>query len=168
MRSPCGPVRCCRTWNSFSSIRWGLLSPGCALHGAAAAGDYGRLYNATGESIYEKYGIEERRPAEKARDRLSQALFKEIYREGREVWLDLTGVSDKQWTSDPLSASTLGTIGKRCGRLPMGREGRAYGPSHHGRGVHRQPAGRPRPPGFFAAGEVTGGCMAPTAWGETP
>jgi len=79
MRSPCGPVRCCRTWNSFSSIRWGLLSPGLPRYMVPPRlGDYGRLYNAAGESIYEKYGIDERPAAEKARDRLSQALFRKF------------------------------------------------------------------------------------------
>jgi hypothetical protein len=59
-------------------------------------GDYGRLYTDAGEDIYENYGIAERPAAEKARDRLSQALFKETYREGRVVWLELSGVSEER------------------------------------------------------------------------
>lgn len=135
----------------------GLAEPGLPRYMVPPRlGDYGRLYNAAGESIYEKYGIEERPAAEKARDRLSQALFKEIYREGREVWLDLTGVSEKQWTSDPLSASTLGTIGKRCGacRWPL----RVAPMAHHTMGgVCIDSRGAASAPGLFAAGEVTGG-----------
>jgi succinate dehydrogenase/fumarate reductase flavoprotein subunit len=119
-------------------------------------GDHGRLYNDAGEDIYEKHGIAERPAAEKARDRLSQALFKEIYREGRAVWLDLTGVSEERWTSDPLSASTLGTIGKRCGACL--RPLRVAPMAHHTMGgVCIDSRGATSVPGLFAAGEVTGG-----------
>jgi succinate dehydrogenase/fumarate reductase flavoprotein subunit len=135
----------------------GLAEPGLPRHMVPPRlGDHGRLCNDAGEDIYEKYGIAERPAAEKARDRLSQALFKEIYREGREVRLDLTGVSEERWTSDPLSASTLGTIGKRCGacRRPL----RVSPMAHHTMGgVCIDSCGATSVPGLFAAGEVTGG-----------
>jgi succinate dehydrogenase/fumarate reductase flavoprotein subunit len=135
----------------------GLAEPGLPRYMVPPRlGDHGRLYNAAGESIYAKFGIEERPAAEKARDRLSQALFTEIYCEGREVWLDLTGVSEERWTSDPLSASTFGTIGKRCGacRRPL----RVAPMAHHTMGgVCIDGRGATSVPGLFAAGEVTGG-----------
>jgi len=135
----------------------GLAEPGLPRHMVPPRlGDHGRLANDAGEDIYEKYGITERPAAEKARDRLSQALFKEIYREGRRVRLDLTGVSEERWTSDPLSASTLGTIGKRCGacRRPLMVAPMAH---HTMGGVHIDPRGATSVPGLFAAGEVAGG-----------
>jgi succinate dehydrogenase/fumarate reductase flavoprotein subunit len=135
----------------------GLAEPGLPRYMVPPRlGDYGRLYNDAGEDIYEKYGIAERPAAEKARDRLSQALFKEIYREARVVWLDLSGVSEARWTSDPLSASTLGIIGKRCGacRRPL----RVAPMAHHTMGgVVIDGRGATSVPGLFAAGEVAGG-----------
>jgi succinate dehydrogenase/fumarate reductase flavoprotein subunit len=135
----------------------GLAEPGLPRYMVPPRlGDYGRLYNEAGEDIYEKYGIAERPAAEKARDRLSQALFKETFREGRVVWLDLSGVSEERWTSDPLSASTLGTIGKRCGgcRRPL----RVAPMAHHTMGgVVIDGRGATAVPGLFAAGEVVGG-----------
>lgn len=135
----------------------GIAEPGLPRHMVPPRlGDHGRLYNDAGEDMYEKYDISERPAAEKARDRLSQALFKEIYREGRAVWLDLTGVSEERWTSDPLSASTFSTIGKRCGacRRPL----RVAPMAHHTMGgVCIDGRGATSVPGLFAAGEVTGG-----------
>lgn len=135
----------------------GLAEPGLPRYMVPPRlGDHGRLYNDAGEDIYEKHGIVERPAAEKARDRLSQALFKEIFREGRTVWLDLTGVSEERWKSDPLSASTLGTIGRRCG---AGRRPLRIAPmAHHTMGgVCIDSRGATTVPGLFAAGEVTGG-----------
>lgn len=135
----------------------GLAEPGLPRYMVPPRlGDYGRLYNDAGEDIYEKHGIVERPAAEKARDRLSQALFKEIYREGRSVWLDLTGVSEERWKSDPLSASTLGTLGRRCGACL--RPLRIAPMAHHTMGgVCIDSRGATTVPGLFAAGEVTGG-----------
>jgi len=135
----------------------GLAEPGLPRYMVPPRlGDYGRLYNDAGEDIYEKYGIAERPAAEKARDRLSQALFKEIYREARVVWLDLSGVSEARWMSDPLSASTLGTIGKRCGACL--RPLRVAPMAHHTMGgVVIDGRGATSVPGLFAAGEVAGG-----------
>ncbi len=79
--------------------------------------DSGTLLNSSGEEILEKYGIQERPAGERARDRLSQALFNEIYINGKEVRLDLRAISEKVWCADPFFASTLDILGKRYGAL---------------------------------------------------
>ncbi|MFP4086232.1 MAG: FAD-binding protein [Desulfobacteraceae bacterium] len=118
--------------------------------------DYGRLCNSRGEDILDKYGIEERPAAERARDRLSQVLFREISQEGHEIRLDVTGVAEKEWRSDPFSASSWETLGKRYGA--QDRPVRVMPMAHHVMGgVCIDPRGATRVPGFFAAGEATGG-----------
>lgn len=117
--------------------------------------DHGLLVNDLGEDLYAKYGITERPAAERARDRLSQALWREA-RAGRSVRLDLTGVSEAQWTADPFSASVLGIIGRRCGALQ--RPLRIAPMAHHTMGgAVIDPHGATSVPGLFAAGEVAGG-----------
>jgi aspartate oxidase len=118
--------------------------------------DQGRLSNDAGEDIYEKYGILERPAGQRARDRLSQALFRETTRDGRRVLLDLTKVSEAAWCSDPFSASTLETIGRRCGA--RARPVRVAPMAHFVMGgVCIDPHGATSVPGLFAAGEVAGG-----------
>jgi succinate dehydrogenase/fumarate reductase flavoprotein subunit len=117
--------------------------------------DRGRLANDRGEEIHAKYGITERPAAERSRDRLSQALFLEAY-EGRAVLLDLSGVSETEWASDPFSESVLGIVGRRCGALH--RPLRVAPMAHHTMGgVRIDLHGATSVPGLFAAGEVTGG-----------
>ena len=134
----------------------GLAEPGLPRHLVPPRlADRGRLTNERGEDIYAAYGVTERPAAERARDRLSQALFREA-RAGRVVRLDLTGVSESEWTSDPFSASVLGIIGRRCGGLR--RPLRVAPMAHHTMGgVVIDPAGATSVAGLFAAGEVTGG-----------
>jgi succinate dehydrogenase/fumarate reductase flavoprotein subunit len=125
-----------------------LIPPGLA--------DCGKIYNNNQDEIYEKYGITERPAGERARDRLSQALFTETYREANEVWLDLRGVSESDWNSDPFSASTRTIFGERYGAKhhPV----RIAPLAHHIMGgVCIDPHGVTAVPGLFAAGEVTGG-----------
>ncbi|MFH1241019.1 MAG: FAD-binding protein [Pseudomonadota bacterium] len=118
--------------------------------------DQGRLLNGREEEILEKYGIEERPAAERARDRLSHALFNEIYRENSETWLDLRSVSEESWCKDPLSASTREILGERCGARH--RRVRVAPMAHHVMGgVCIDSEGATSVPGLFAAGEVTGG-----------
>jgi succinate dehydrogenase/fumarate reductase flavoprotein subunit len=113
------------------------------------------LVNDRGEDIHAKHGITERPAAERSRDRLSQALFLEA-REGRETVLDLSGVSEADWASDPFSESVLGIIGRRCGGLH--RPLRVAPMAHHTMGgVAIDPHGATSVPGLFAAGEVAGG-----------
>ena len=118
--------------------------------------DFGLLYNTKNEELHEKYSITERPAGERARDRLSQALFTEIYREHNEVWLDLRGVSDTDWTADPFSASTRKLFGERYGARH--RPVRIAPLAHHNMGgVHTDSFGATSISGLFAAGEVTGG-----------
>jgi fumarate reductase (CoM/CoB) subunit A len=118
--------------------------------------DSGRLFNSHGEEILKKYEIHERPAAEGARDRLSQALFTEIHRNGEEVWLDLRGVKKELWYVDPISASTRDILGERYGL--MHRLGRVAPMAHHVMGgICIDSQGGTSVPGLFAAGEVTGG-----------
>ena len=118
--------------------------------------DSGRLYNNRGEDILAKYNIHERPAGVRARDKLSQALFKEIYRDQDEVWLDLRGATDNDWERDPFSASSREIFGERYGA--MHRPLRIAPLSHHVMGgVHIDPEGATTVPGLYAAGEITGG-----------
>ncbi|MGO8880672.1 MAG: FAD-binding protein [Desulfomonilaceae bacterium] len=118
--------------------------------------DAGRLVNNHGEDILDKYGIQERPAAARARDLLSQAIFTEIYRNGQVVWLDLRNVSDQQWRGDPFSASVEHILGNRYGaRLHPVQVAPA---GHHFMGgVKINSDCATSVPGLFAAGEVTGG-----------
>lgn len=118
--------------------------------------DRGLLINDAGEDILEKYKIAERPAGERARDRLSQALFREIYRSGRTVRLDLRGVSEEDWHKDPFAASLQGLLLKRygAGSRPL----RVAPAAHHSMGGVRVDAdGATSVPGLFAAGEAAGG-----------
>ena len=118
--------------------------------------DFGAMYNNQNEDIHEKYGITERPAGERARDRLSQALFTETYREANEVWLDLRDVSDTDWNTDPFSASTRTIFGERYGAKH--RPVRIAPLAHHVMGgVCTDAVGATSVAGLYAAGEVTGG-----------
>jgi fumarate reductase (CoM/CoB) subunit A len=118
--------------------------------------DNGFLVNEHGEDILKKYGIVERPAAVIARDRLSQALFQEICRNGQTIFLDLRGVTEKQWQSDPFSASMRYVLGDRVGGVS--RPLRIAPAAHHTMGgVKIDDRGAASVPGLFAAGEVTGG-----------
>ena len=134
-----------------------LAEPGLApLVVPPRLADRGRLVNDLGEDILEKYGIDERPAAEKARDRLSRVLFQEIYRNGREIRLDLLGVTDEGWNKDPFSASMKHLLGERYGAM---RRPLRVAPAAHFTmgGVKISPSGMSSLPGLFAAGEVVGG-----------
>ncbi len=118
--------------------------------------DDGRLFNTLGEDILKKYEILERPAAERARDKLSQALFTEIYGKDREVFLDLRSVSEHKWGEDPFSASSHHILGERYGASH--RPVRVVPMAHHTMGgVCIDTYGTTSVPGLFAAGEVTGG-----------
>ncbi len=118
--------------------------------------DYGQLFNTRGEDILNKYEILERPAAERARDKLSQALFTEIYEKDREVFLDLRKVSDHKWAENPFSASSRQILGERYGANH--RPVRVAPMAHHTMGgVCIDADGMTSLPGLFAAGEVTGG-----------
>lgn len=118
--------------------------------------DRGRLVNDHAEDILEKYGIQERPAAERARDLLSQALFEEIYRNGRAVWLDLRNLSEQQWRDDPFSASVEHILGNQHGARhhPIGVAPAAH---HTMGGVRIDTHCATSVPGLFAAGEIAGG-----------
>jgi succinate dehydrogenase/fumarate reductase flavoprotein subunit len=118
--------------------------------------DRGRLLNDDKEDILEKYRITERPAGERARDLLSQALFKEIYRNGKNVWLDLRNLSEEDWRVDPFAASLRGLLCKRygAGDRPL----RVAPAAHHSMGGAKIDAtGATSVPGLFAAGEAAGG-----------
>ena len=118
--------------------------------------DKGLLVNESGENILQKYGIDERPAAVRARDRLSQALFREIHGNGQAVYLDLQSVPEEKWRIDPFSTSLKHVLGVRCGAFekPL----RVAPAAHHTMGgvvIDRDCA--TSAPGLFAAGEVAGG-----------
>jgi len=118
--------------------------------------DCGRLINSRQEEILEKYRIAERPAAERARDRLSQAFFREVYQQGQEVWLDLRQLRDDQWRIDPFSAALGPILGERFGA--RARAVRVAPVAHHVMGgVKIDTAGATSVPGLFAAGENAGG-----------
>jgi succinate dehydrogenase/fumarate reductase flavoprotein subunit len=135
----------------------GLAEPGLpAFLVPPNIADAGRLYNSRGEDILKRYKIFERPAAERARDKLSQALFIEIYKKKREVFLDLTEVSKLKWHENPFSATTLPILGERYGAIH--RPVRVAPMAHHTMGgVCIATDGTTSVPGLFAAGEVTGG-----------
>jgi succinate dehydrogenase/fumarate reductase flavoprotein subunit len=113
----------------------------------------GRLINGKNEELLDKYDIRERPADVYARDRLSQALMYEILA-GEPVFLDLRGVSDKEWQEDP-----LGTAKILCRQFRADREMVPVMPTAHFfmGGICTDADGRTDVPGLFAAGEVTGG-----------
>ncbi len=118
--------------------------------------DRGRLMNDDEEDILEKYEITERPAGERARDRLSQALFKEIYRNCKKVRLDLRNLSDEDWRIDPFSASFRELL---SGRYGAGKKPLLVAPAaHHSMGgIKIDTTGATSVPGLFAAGEAAGG-----------
>lgn len=118
--------------------------------------DRGRLLNDGGEDVYAKYAITERPAGERARDRLSQALFKEVFRNHSSVRLDLRGLSPEDWRIDPFGAALQGFLCERHGAAD--RPLRVAPAAHHTMGGVRIDAdGATSVPGLFAAGEAAGG-----------
>jgi len=118
--------------------------------------DRGRLVDQSDRDIHAKYDITERPAGEKARDKLSQALFREVYRDRGSVRLDVRKVSDAEWCEDPFSASTVALFGERYGARH--RPVRVAPLAHHTMGgVVIDANGATAADGLFAAGEVTGG-----------
>lgn len=118
-------------------------------------GDAARLLNTRGEEILEKYDIQERPAAEKARDRLSRAMFMELA-EGQELWLDLRNLTQEEWMRDPLSRSCVELLRSKCGDLQ--RPLRVAPMAHFLMGgVVIDASCATGVPGLFGAGEVTGG-----------
>jgi succinate dehydrogenase/fumarate reductase flavoprotein subunit len=131
-------------------------SPPVIVHPGVA--DHGKLINDLGEDILEKYNITERPAAARARDRLAQALFREIYHLSRPVLLDLTATSaTKQDPSlDHLTAANWHYLDKVFGvdQRPI-----MVSPVCHFfmGGISINQDGLTNVAGVFAAGEVAGG-----------
>ena len=122
----------------------------------AQLAELGRLFNSREEDLKAKYGIEGPDAGMRARDRLSQAIFKEIHKEGRAVWIDLRNVPEDKWRTDPYFSSSREFLRERCGAKhhPL-----RVAPLAHQvmGGVRIDRSGATTVPGLFAAGEVTGG-----------
>lgn len=118
--------------------------------------DRGRLTNDRGELILGKYGIEERPAGERARDRLSQALFREIHQGQCTAWLDLRDLAEEDWRVDPFAASLRGLFLERY--RAGDRALRVAPAAHHTMGgIRIDVNGAASVPGLFAAGEAAGG-----------
>ncbi len=117
--------------------------------------DLGRIVGADGTDILDKYGITVRPAGTHARDRLSQALFQEIG-QGRDVYLDLTGVAKDDFCADPISETKWTFLGKRydAWNRPL-----RIAPMAHftGGGACTDLSGATSVEGLFAAGEAVGG-----------
>ena len=138
-----------------------FIPPGLAEPGkptiliASSLCDAGRVINSLGEDILNKYQITEKPVAVRSRDSLSQAIEMEETH-GREVFLDLTAISDAEWPRDNIAKSQRDLLTRNFSRLekPL----RISPMCHHFMGgVAANEKGMTEIPGLFAAGEVVGG-----------
>jgi len=125
-----------------------LIMPGVA--------DQGRLVNDLGENLLEKYQIHERPAASRARDRLAQALFREIHELGQKVYLDLTRASVQGLSRDYLNSANWNYVNRI---FPARERPLQVAPAAHFMmgGISITPECSTGVPGLFAAGEVVGG-----------
>ena len=134
----------------------GLAEPGKpAILIAPSLCDAGRVINSLGEDILKKYQITEKPVAVRSRDSFSLAIFMEEM-EGREVFLDLRALSEKEWPGDNMAHSQRGLLTRNfsCSLKPI----RISPMCHHFMGgVVADPKGMTGIPGLCAAGEVVGG-----------
>lgn len=122
-------------------------------------GDCGIIHNTLGENILAKYRIEERPAAVKARDSLSQAMFREIlagHGFGSCLEIDLTRVEEKDWDLNRQMRHYKKILQEKYPGLE--RPLKIAPVCHHFMGgvVIDEKCGT-NLPGLFAAGEVTGG-----------
>ena len=134
----------------------GVAEPGKpAILIAPSLCDAGRVINSLGEDILNKYQITEKPVAVRSRDLFSQAIFMEEA-EGREVFLDLRGISEEEWPRDNMAHTQRDLLRRNfsCSLKPI----RISPMCHHFMGgVMADPKGMTEIPGLFAAGEVVGG-----------
>ena len=122
-------------------------------------GDVAPIRNIKGEDLLVKYNILERPAALKARDALSQAIFREMTpggEGGSGVFLDLTGVDDGIWNEAP---SLLAFKEIMLTTYPGRERPLQVAPvcHHFMGGVAISPTCQTSLPGLWCAGEVTGG-----------
>lgn len=122
-------------------------------------GECGHILNALGENILDKYRIEERPAAVKARDSLSQAMFREISAGrgfGPCLGIDLSVVEEKDWEQNRQMRHYRKIL---LEKYPgMDRPLKIAPVCHHFMGgVVIDEECKTSLPGLFAAGEVTGG-----------
>lgn len=116
----------------------------------------GVIVNDRGEDIHTKYGLTERPAAARARDRLSQAIFKETYLKGRGVYLDVRGVSKEDWCAHPFSALAYNNLAIRAKGLERKLKV-APGAHFFMGGVRIDPDCRSSVEGLIVCGEAAGG-----------
>jgi succinate dehydrogenase/fumarate reductase flavoprotein subunit len=115
-----------------------------------------KFYNHRGESIHAKYGLTELPASAKARDKLSQALFREIEVDGGHVVLDFRGVDPAAWQAQTFTARLFEPLVKRGRALERPLK---VAPAAHFTmgGLSITPDGATTLPGLWACGEVAGG-----------
>jgi fumarate reductase (CoM/CoB) subunit A len=125
-----------------------LVLPGVA--------DHGILINDQDEDLLKKYDIRERPAGAKARDRLAQALFREIHEKGQHVYLDLTRAAVKDVSYDYLSSANWSYLERA---FPTKERPLRVAPLAHFMmgGICITLGCDIGIPGVFAAGEVVGG-----------
>ena len=118
--------------------------------------DLGEVVNSDGEDIYQKYDITARPAGIHSRDKFAQALFNEIEIEGREVFLDLTGVSKETWCATSISAINWGYLNRRY--KAFDKPFRIAPLAHFAcGGAITDEYGATSVPGLYSAGESSGG-----------
>jgi succinate dehydrogenase/fumarate reductase flavoprotein subunit len=137
-------------------IPTGLAEPGKPAHLLAARlPDMGKVINSLGEDILQKYQIREKPVVVHARDSFSLAIFKEEM-EGREVFVDLRSLSEKDWLQDTIAHGQQEMLIKHysAAEKPL-----RISPMCHFfmGGVSIDPDGRTGIAGLYAAGEIVGG-----------
>jgi len=138
-----------------------FIPPGLAEPGkptiliAPSLCDAGRVINSRGEDILKRYQISEKPVAVRCRDSFSQAILMEET-EGREVYLDLRAVSEKEWPRDNMAQSQRDLLMRNfsCMQKPLHISPMCH---HFMGGVVTDQKGMTAIPGLFAAGEVVGG-----------
>ena len=133
-----------------------LAEPGKPLHLFPPSLEVvGSLKNTKGEDIHHKYNLTELPAARKARDKLSQALFREIS-QGQETFIDLRGVTKEEWCADPFAAELWDQLAVKCKATE--RKLRITPAAHFFvGGATIDPDCNTSVPGFFICGEAAGG-----------
>jgi len=122
---------------------------------AVSLADAARIVNSAGEDIIGKYGITEKPVAARSRDSFSIAIFLEEA-EGREVFMDLRGLTKETWPKDNMARSLQKMLFENfsCAEKPLQISGMCH---FFMGGICIDQNGATEIGGLFAAGEVVGG-----------